>query len=114
MSEKYKSTKLLEAAIREHRGDYKKNVGKYQDGVIYGLTLALGVVNNDDEVPAADVEPVVRGTWINDEDYPDSGLKVCSTCGHDPLLNGHEERVLSKRCPNCGAHMSTERSGSGE
>ena len=33
------------------------------------------------------------------------GIAYCSECGAHPLLNGHEEDVYSKYCPNCGAEM---------
>ena len=58
-------------------------------------------------IPAADVEPVVRGELrINEQ-----GFLECSACGKTlrmPLTSTYE----IKRCYICGAHM--ERSGSGE
>jgi predicted RNA-binding Zn-ribbon protein involved in translation (DUF1610 family) len=70
------------------------------------------------EAPAADVEPVVRGTW---EEHPiadttDEGEQYvamfwqCSNC-HGKLIYWNFQRT--KYCPDCGAHMM-ERSGSGE
>ena len=58
---------------------------------------------------AADVEPVVRGEWIEEEfkhsrENWDVEYK-CSACGK-------VRYSISNYCPNCGAHM--ERSGSGE
>ena len=60
------------------------------------------------EIPAADVEPVVRGYWMEEECF------VCSHCGMPatwtkPRL---KKQILSSFCCSCGAHM--ERSGSGE
>ena len=58
-------------------------------------------------IPAADVEPVVRGELrINEQGYLE-----CSACGKTlrmPLVSTHE----MKRCYICGAYL--ERSGSGE
>ena len=50
-----------------------------------------------DEIPAADVRPVVRGKWIDHQGGRWIYAK-CSECGtvHD---------VKSNFCPNCGAMM---------
>lgn len=50
-----------------------------------------------DEIPAADVAPVVHGRWIH---YPDCGVTKCSHCGWSI-----EECWESKRCPECGTKM---------
>ena len=50
-----------------------------------------------EEVPAADVAPVVHGEWLSLEQ--EIGLYECSLCGHRIL------RTKSSYCPNCGAHM---------
>lgn len=52
--------------------------------------------------PAADVEPVKRGQWI---DNGASGYKwafVCSLCGY---VDGHPFDNRHNFCPNCGARM---------
>lgn len=57
-----------------------------------------------DKQPAADVEPVKHGKWVNKEvDW------VCSICGTDALTAVESYRqVRSKFCPNCGAMMDLE------
>jgi len=76
---------------------------------IHGIAHTMFVVTVQDinDVPAADVEPVVRGeSRINDQ-----GFLECSACGKTlrmPLTSTYE----MKRCYICGAHL--ERSGSGE
>ena len=50
-----------------------------------------------DEIPAADVAPVVHGRWIH---YPDCGVTKFSHCGWSI-----EECWESKRCPECGTKM---------
>ena len=69
--------------------------------------VAQIVVESINDIPAADVEPVVRGELrINEQ-----GFLECSACGKTlrmPLVSTSE----MKRCYICGAHM--ERSGSGE
>ena len=64
------------------------------------------------EIPAADVEPVVRGEWR--EFDADMNAYVCSVCDEPyVLIDGTPEQNHYNYCPNCGAHMM-ERSGSGE
>ena len=76
--------------------------------IAYWITLESGYerkmveVDCVENMPAADVEPVVRGEYITD----DLGDSSCSVCG-EKWLN-----VTHKRCPNCAAYL--ERSGSGE
>lgn len=62
-----------------------------------------------DEIPAADVAPVVHGKWISwaeaDNYIPSPNRYECSVC-HDAaqvLVSGFE--MLSFYCPNCGAKM---------
>ena len=54
------------------------------------------------EAPAADVEPVVRGEWV-DTDYKPEIYQKCSVCGR--RKSRYEDNF--DRCPDCGAH--TER-----
>lgn len=54
-----------------------------------------------DEVPAADVAPVMHGRWVN-------GCQ-CSVCGdkHGPYNSRH--RPYYNYCPNCGAKMDIDK-----
>lgn len=58
------------------------------------------------EIPAADVAPVVRGRWVHGEYGP-----YCSNCdGYPPTRKrpghpGETEFYYTKFCPNCGADM---------
>ena len=58
------------------------------------------------KAPAADVEPVVHGRWVQvvchveyEDGFVDRLYECCSRC-HEP--NG---RKTSDYCPNCGARM---------
>lgn len=51
-----------------------------------------------DEIPAADVVPVVHGKW-GDNGIAGSMLVKCSVCGFDCGANSFSY------CPNCGAKM---------
>ena len=75
-------------------------------GVQSGFSHAIVEAN---AIPAADVEPVVRGYWMKEE------CIVCSHCGMPaawakPSL---KKQLESDYCASCGANMM-ERSGSGE
>ena len=52
-----------------------------------------------DEIPTADVAPVVHGRWNNMDGY--KTRKVCSECGWDVPEYGK----FYSYCPNCGAKM---------
>lgn len=60
--------------------------------------------------PAADVEPVVHGEWLNFVgDYVTAECSVCGEC-YDPSDYNDKEhfdmfKQLCKYCPNCGAKM---------
>ena len=60
------------------------------DGCEYDIKLI-------DEIPAADVAPVVHGRWIMHDD--EFGLTCeCSACHIETMGDGNY-------CPNCGAKM---------
>ena len=54
-----------------------------------------------DNIPAADVAPVVHGRWIEQEKYNFGVMYDCSICGDRILDNGHSWNY----CPNCGSRM---------
>lgn len=55
-----------------------------------------------ENVPAADVVPVVHGKWIESANF-DSGFWVCSKCRFvSEAIAAHK---LYGYCPNCGAKM---------
>lgn len=61
-----------------------------------------------DDIPAADVQPVKHGEWldlwIEDDEMTDGGFMVnqCSVC-KDEMYYGRPNY-----CPNCGARMDGE------
>ena len=54
-----------------------------------------------EDMPTADVAPVVHGRWIEQEKYTFGVMYDCSICGDRILDNGHSWNY----CPNCGAKM---------
>ncbi|UVM99508.1 MAG: hypothetical protein [Bacteriophage sp.] len=57
-----------------------------------------------DEIPAADVAPVVHGRWTFEPETENTlSMTKCNVCGWwtlDPSVDG-----VYKYCPNCGAKM---------
>lgn len=69
----------------------------------YGLARKLN------EIPAADVAPVVHGHWEEVESGWDDLAYRCSVCGDEWLLTaGTPEDHNMKYCQNCGAKMDQE------
>ena len=71
---------------------------KYWDA--FGGTK-YGVVATDDieNIPAADVAPVVHGWWLHDAA---TGIAYCTECLMEAVEDGTDY------CPNCGARMDGE------
>lgn len=79
-----------------------------------GLKQALEMF---DEIPAADVAPVVHGLWMPIRESEMTGWDpavagrdpiggyICSVCKEEAVYDCNDEFVLSKYCPNCGAKM---------
>lgn len=57
--------------------------------------------------PAADVELVVHGRWVERERYTFGVMYDCSICDNRILDNGHSWNY----CPNCGAKMDIQDGG---
>ena len=113
MSEYIERGALLKAFGCENAVKYG-NKNAEQQHKSYSSMMLYEIADEIYDAPAADVEPVVRGEWI--EKAPYDGCEytetICSNCGEKPLFDTNERHVLAKRCHACGAHM--ERSGSGE
>lgn len=72
-----------------------------KDFVRHACHKGLNPVEYLDEIPAADVQPVVRGEWISDGDGYHWTYN-CSICG---WKDGYPFNERHKYCPNCGADM---------
>lgn len=92
MAEYIERGALMQFPIRRDHYD-RKNGNKH---FINGIESVLEYAEN---LPAADVAPVVYGRWNNMAGY--KTRKVCSECGWDVPEYGK----FYSYCPNCGAKM---------
>ena len=92
MAENIERGALMQFPIRRDHYD-RKNGNKH---FINGIESVLEYAEN---LPAADVAPVVHGRWDNMDGY--KTRKVCSECGWDVPEYGK----FYSYCPNCGAKM---------
>lgn len=81
--------------------------------ILYNLCQPSGVcrlhVSMIDQMPAADVRPMVRGRFVHDGPRFAGGVDWwhCSNCGS--LVSGVE--TCFAFCPHCGADMRPENNG---
>ena len=72
------------------------------DEMAFALNWAIGLV---EKIPAADVQPVVRGEW---EESRVPGISGCSNC-HDCYIDTEWAKDGKwNYCPYCGARMEVE------
>lgn len=70
----------------------------FEDGIRMGIEEMWKFIEN---IPCADVKPVVHGKWIADGDGY-HWTHNCSICG---WKDGYPFNERHKYCPNCGARM---------
>ena len=67
-------------------------------------------VSDIEAAPAAGVQPVVHGWWVeigrNSHDYETSIEEKCSLCGR--YVYRYDTQPQDNYCPNCGARMGGE------
>ena len=93
-----------EAAYTFFKDQLEEETGAYSKGRNAGLRVAMSAVMNKDAIPAADVRPVVRATWVEEE--KDGVLHECCSNCHEHIPKGRWGQPWhSSYCPNCGAEM---------
>lgn len=93
-----------EALLKELATHFNKVDGR----TLYhpSMSLAMHDVRN---APAADVEPVKHGRWIEQEAPNMDTYCDCSACGESfVFIDGSPKDNLYTYCPNCGAKMDLE------
>lgn len=97
MAEYIERGALMQFPIRRDHYD-RKNGNKH---FINGIESVLEYAEN---LPAADVAPVVHGRWLHtDLAYNWTSLDECSVCGYHDEKRQHLGNY--SYCPNCGAKM---------
>ena len=74
-------------------------ISNFEDEASAVIAGMIGEIK-DDEIPAADVEPVKHGHWIYENFYTH-----CSVCGKMAIYDKYGQEVESDYCPRCGAKM---------
>lgn len=89
MAEYIEREAIMEFPIRKDHCDKERA----NEHFIFGIESVLEYVEN---LPAADVAPVVHGHWIEE-----NGCQICSECGEE-----HEwDEYRAAYCDVCGAKM---------
>ena len=88
-------------AIIEEKQKELCPVGRYGRGYVYGSDREKydswdEIIDALENIPAADVAPVVHGRWV----FGGDGCVICSKCNEEESNDNHRNF-----CPNCGAKM---------
>lgn len=84
----------LSKAMKIWQNDLIETYGENDEYVKCLDSVLLGV----DNIPAADVRPVVRSTWKRIDFKPCGHDYECSSCGW-------KNDMATNFCPNCGSEM---------
>lgn len=100
MDEYVKRAAIMEFPIRKDHCD-KEHANEH---FIFGIESVLEYVEN---LPAADVAPVVHGRWahLGGDEW------CCSACGFVITTEGSWDKPTKKYCEDCGARMDGDRDG---
>lgn len=105
----------LEAAIAiiEEKQKELCPVGRYGRGYVYGSDREKydawdEIVDALENIPAADVAPVVHGRWIRPHWRNSNYCCDCSECGGEAMHRDYQwnKNGIYPICPNCGAKMN--------
>ena len=100
MAEYIKREAIMKFPIRKDHCD-KKHANEH---FIFGIESVLEYVEN---LPAADVAPVVHGRWIRPHWKNSNYCCDCSECGGEAMHRDYQwdKNGIYPICPNCGARM---------
>ena len=74
----------------------------YGEGYLQAIEHATAIL---ELMPAADVQPVRHGRWIDHERFERKNCNVCIECSVCNTWFGHDCIPKTKFCPNCSARM---------
>lgn len=95
-------------AIIEEKQKELCPLGRYGRGYVYGSDREKydawdEIIDALENIPAADVAPVVHGQWTLVRKQADGGIYGCSKCRREYTFNSF--CYHNNFCPNCGAKM---------
>lgn len=104
--------RAIENTKKYHGAFYLKDI--FSDEKI-AYVAAAKLLRSVEDIPAADVAPVVHGRWKAQMDSERSGFQfltlpdhivgyICSNCGEE-AIEYIDDYFLPDYCPNCGAKM---------
>lgn len=100
----YRNVEPLKKEIADLKRTIHSENTDYQTGYMSALSVVEGMIA---ELPAADVEPVRRGKWLNTRD---ENKKMCSCCRIIHFIAQYPFGKINY-CPNCGAKIGGEENG---
>jgi hypothetical protein len=114
MAEHIEREAAIEAVTVWYKKAYRQeNMSSYNMGERAAYITAISEIA---EIPAADVRPVVRGTWrqtggkFSRHKTIDRRILTCSVCGNFLCMEGvNAGRGDANSCPNCGDLMKEDR-----
>lgn len=100
MAEYIKLEALKDFPIRKNRCDKERA----NEHFIFGIETVLEYAEN---LPAADVAPVVHGRWVSPHWKNSDYCCNCSECGGEAMHREYQwnSKGIYPICPNCGARM---------
>lgn len=106
MAEYIERAAIMEFPIRKDHCD-KEHANEH---FIFGIESVLEYVEN---LPAADVAPVVHGRWIRPHWKNSDYCCDCSECGGEAMHRDYQwdKNGIYPICPNCGARMDGDSNG---
>lgn len=106
MAEYIEREALMKFPIRRDHYDRKNG----NEHFINGIESVLEYAEN---LPSADVSPVVHGRW--EAMHYEGGIldgtnfDKCSVCGYERIIDDEKLKTAFNYCPNCGAKMDLEK-----
>ena len=101
MAEYIEREALMKFPIRRDHYDRKNG----NEHFINGIETVIDYAEN---LPSADVAPVVHGRWIKEKNRDDFDSMKCTACNGLLLVRWHTRLDFFRYCPNCGARMDLE------
>ena len=99
---RYVDVDIVYELIQEQLDDVD-STGAFSQGMSKAFNIAKSILNDEEQVPTADVQEVRHGKWIRQDGRPEA---ICSECGRNVVYQVINYRwQFENYCPHCGAKM---------